>query len=90
MIRIAAVTLLYAMGISAVSVVYAQGSYPNRPIRWIIPYAPGGGTDVIARPIALKLGEVFGQPIDPELPKDAVVVGEDLGGHVLRFAELLG
>ena len=63
MIRIAAVTLLYAMGISAVSVVYAQGSYPNRPIRWIIPYAPGGGTDVIARPIALKLGEVFGQPI---------------------------
>ena len=41
----------------------AQTNYPTKPIRWIIPYAPGGGTDVIARPIALKLGEVIGQPI---------------------------
>ena len=60
MIRTAAVTLLYALGISAA---FAQGAYPNKPIRWIIPYAPGGGTDVIARPIALRLGEVLGQPI---------------------------
>jgi len=59
-IRIAAVTLLYALGISTA---FAQGTYPTKPIRWIIPYAPGGGTDVIARPIALKLGEVLGQPI---------------------------
>ena len=66
MIRIATVTLLTlfcALGISAVSTVFAQGNYPNKPIRWIVPYAAGGGTDVIARPIALKLGEVFGQPI---------------------------
>ena len=60
MFRTAAVTLLYALGISAA---FAQGAYPNKPIRWIIPYAPGGGTDVIARPIALRLGEVLGQPI---------------------------
>lgn len=60
MIRTAAVTLLYLLGLSAV---FAQGTYPNKPIRWIIPYAPGGGTDVIARPIALRLGEVLGQPI---------------------------
>ncbi|HTE14486.1 MAG TPA: tripartite tricarboxylate transporter substrate binding protein, partial [Burkholderiales bacterium] len=43
--------------------VFAQNNYPNKPIRWIVPYAAGGGTDVIARPIALKLGEVLGQPI---------------------------
>ena len=60
MIRTAAVTLLYLLGLSAA---FAQGTYPNKPIRWIIPYAPGGGTDVIARPIALRLGEVLGQPI---------------------------
>ncbi len=60
MIRTAAVALLFALGISAA---FAQGTYPDKPIRWIIPYAPGGGTDVIARPIALKLGEVLGQPI---------------------------
>lgn len=41
----------------------AEEPYPNKPIRWVIPYAPGGGTDVIARPIALQLGEAIGQVI---------------------------
>jgi tripartite-type tricarboxylate transporter receptor subunit TctC len=62
-IRFATVTLLYVLGAPGISAAFAQGNYPNRPIRWIVPYAPGGGTDVIARPIALKLGEVLGQPI---------------------------
>ena len=60
MIRILAVALLAVLGISTV---FAQGNYPNKPMRWIVPYAPGGGTDVIARPISIKLGEVLGQPI---------------------------
>ena len=51
---------LLALGVSAV---FAQGSYPNKPMRWVVPYAPGGGTDVIARPISIKLGETLGQPI---------------------------
>lgn len=41
----------------------AQSAYPSRPIRWVIPFAAGGGTDVVARPIALAMGEMFGQPI---------------------------
>jgi tripartite-type tricarboxylate transporter receptor subunit TctC len=41
----------------------AQNSYPSKPIRWIIPYATGGGTDVIARPIAIRLSEVLAQQI---------------------------
>lgn len=45
------------------SVSFAQSDYPSKPIRWVVPYAPGGGTDLIARPLALKLGEVLGQPI---------------------------
>ena len=60
MIRTVAVVLLFALGICGA---FAQGSYPNKPVRWIVPYAPGGGTDVIARPIALKLGELWGHPI---------------------------
>lgn len=42
---------------------YAQTAFPTKPIRWVVPYAPGGGTDVVARPIAVKLGEALGQPI---------------------------
>lgn len=60
MIRVIVAVLLGVLGAGAA---HAQGAYPNKPIRWVIPYAPGGGTDVIARPIALKLGEALGQPI---------------------------
>jgi tripartite-type tricarboxylate transporter receptor subunit TctC len=38
-------------------------SYPSKPIRMIAPFAPGGGTDVLARFIATRLAESFGQPI---------------------------
>ena len=37
--------------------------YPDRPIRMIVPFAPGGGTDVLARIIAQKLYEKWGQPV---------------------------
>lgn len=40
----------------------AQG-YPNKPIRLIIPFAPGGGTDIIGRLIGLELTENMGQPV---------------------------
>ena len=39
------------------------GSYPNKVVRWVVPFAAGGGTDVVARPIAISMGEVMGQPI---------------------------
>ncbi|MDP3715525.1 MAG: tripartite tricarboxylate transporter substrate-binding protein, partial [Burkholderiales bacterium] len=43
--------------------VAAQTPYPSKPIRMIIPYPPGGGTDILGRPIARNLGEKLGQPI---------------------------
>ncbi|MDM0018796.1 tripartite tricarboxylate transporter substrate binding protein [Variovorax sp. J22R187] len=42
----------------------AQGEpWPSRPITYVVPFTPGGSTDVIGRLIAQKLGELLGQPV---------------------------
>lgn len=40
---------------------FAQGGYPNRPVKIIVGYVPGGGPDYIARILAPKLGQLLGQ-----------------------------
>jgi tripartite-type tricarboxylate transporter receptor subunit TctC len=41
----------------------AQSVYPAKPVRWIVPYAPGGGTDIMVRAVAQKMAEGWGQSI---------------------------
>ncbi|MCU6618389.1 tripartite tricarboxylate transporter substrate binding protein [Achromobacter mucicolens] len=41
----------------------AQGSYPDKPIRVIMPWAAGGPTDVVGRVVAVRMGEILGQPL---------------------------
>mgnify|MGYP001767943395 FL=1 len=39
------------------------GAWPNRPVRLIAPFAPGGQTDLVSRLVAERLGTALGQPI---------------------------
>jgi len=55
-------TLLLAFGIAAALTVQAQ-SWPAKPVRFIVPFPPGGSTDVAARTLADKLGRAFGQQV---------------------------
>ena len=43
--------------------VVAQDSYPNRPVRWVVPFPAGGPTDTLSRILAAKLGEQWGQSV---------------------------
>ena len=53
-------------------------AYPNKPIRWILGYPPGGGTEFIARTVANTLSAQLGQPIVIEnRPGAAAIVGAE-------------
>lgn len=52
--------ILAAMPVSGA---LAQGSYPDKPIRVIMPWAAGGPTDVVGRVVAVQMGEILGQPL---------------------------
>jgi tripartite-type tricarboxylate transporter receptor subunit TctC len=45
------------------AVAFGQAGYPNRPVRMIVPFAPGGASDFVARIISPKLGELLGASI---------------------------
>jgi tripartite-type tricarboxylate transporter receptor subunit TctC len=74
------VTAAGAAGVASAMPVFAQSAYPNKPIRLIIPFAPGGSTDIVGRLLASRLGPILGQP---------VVVENRAGGGGTIGAELI-
>jgi len=61
--RMSRVALLVAAVVLAAAMPALAQDYPNRPIRFIVPYPPGGGTDVVARIMSESLAADLGQPI---------------------------
>jgi tripartite-type tricarboxylate transporter receptor subunit TctC len=58
--RVVAALTGFSLAIAA-SVAYAQADYPNKPIRLLVGFAPGGTTDIVARIVAPKLSEALNQ-----------------------------
>lgn len=54
--------VLLALAIAAAPAIAAD-DYPNKPIRFIVPYAPGGSSDILARMFGQRLTETMGQPL---------------------------
>ena len=71
--RIVKLTILAA---GCASLAYAQSDYPNRPIRIVVPVAPGGNVDIVARTLAAELSKSMGQTVLVEnRPSAASLVG---------------
>ena len=55
--------LALGLGLVASPALRAQGAYPNKPVRLIVPFAPGGTTDIVARVLAEKITPHLGQTL---------------------------
>lgn len=71
--------LIAAIGLAiCMAAAHGAGAYPDRPIRLIVPYTPGGNTDLLGRMIAQRLGESTGQTVVVEnRPGAAGTIGVD-------------
>jgi tripartite-type tricarboxylate transporter receptor subunit TctC len=81
--------------LAAPSLASGQAAFPNRPVRLIVPFAPGGSADVVGRITALGLQEALGQPVVVEnRGGSGGVIGSEAAlaapadGHTLIFHTL--
>ena len=57
-------------------------NYPSKPIRFILPFPPGGGTDTLARIVGQRLGENLGQTmVLDNRPGAGANIGAEIGAH---------
>jgi tripartite-type tricarboxylate transporter receptor subunit TctC len=87
-------TAITALTFGFVSPLLAQADYPTKPIRMVVPYAPGGGSDIVARIVGQKMSESLGQTVVVDnRPGAAGMLGAELAagasadGYTLLLAD---
>jgi tripartite-type tricarboxylate transporter receptor subunit TctC len=92
MTMICAMTFAILLAGATVAPLCAQ-TYPSRPVRFILPFPPGGPTDILGRLLGQKLAERLGQPVVPEnKPGAGANIGLEIGakarpdGYTLTLA----
>lgn len=71
------------LGALLISAAVGAQNYPNRPVRIIVPFAPGGATDIVTRIVAQKLTETWGQTI---VVDNRAGAGGNIGGELAAKA----
>jgi tripartite-type tricarboxylate transporter receptor subunit TctC len=68
----------FALAVALLATPAAAQNFPAKPVRVIVPYTAGGGTDAVARPLAQRLSERWGQPVIIEnRPGAGTAIGAD-------------
>lgn len=64
--------------LAAIAAPPAQAAYPDKPIRIVVPFSPGGGTDLISRAMGVTMGQDLGQPVVIDnRPGGGTIIGTD-------------
>jgi tripartite-type tricarboxylate transporter receptor subunit TctC len=73
----------------------AQAAWPARPVRWVVPYAPGGGSDFLARTVGAAIAGPLGQPVlidnrpgGATIPASEAVARAPADGYTILSADL--
>jgi tripartite-type tricarboxylate transporter receptor subunit TctC len=78
-IRTCAAFAVMVIGFSITNLSLAQSSFPSKPIKLVVPFTPGGGTDLIARTLAAEMAPDLGVPVIVDnKPGAGTVIGTDL------------
>jgi tripartite-type tricarboxylate transporter receptor subunit TctC len=79
-----ALALVFACSAAVAAQSKAPDAYPTRPIRVIVPFAPGGGLDITTRMIGQKITEKWGQNLVVDTrPGAATIVGTEIASHAV-------